>query len=232
MTRRTNAKVAGVTYLLYIVLGITSLILGGATSSNAIGTRLTLIGQNVVQTRIELLLSLVVGFVAITLAVSLYGLTRDEDNELAVIGLICRGAEGLMGVLPIPTLGLLWLATTAPGSDPSNTVATHALATFLVQLSRWQVVIAATLFAVGSTFFCWLLLRGRMIPTALAWLGVFASVLLAIALPIQLVGLLRGPVTQLIWLPMLAFEVPVALWLIIKGVENRGDALPIRKQPP
>jgi Domain of unknown function (DUF4386) len=217
MTRRMNAKVAGVTYLLYIVLGISSLILGGATSSNVIGTRLTLIGQNVLQTRIELLLSLTVGFVAITLAVSLYGLTRDEDNELAVIGLVCRGAEGLMGVLPIPTLGLLWLATT-PGSDPSSTVATQSLATFLVQLSRWQVVIAATLFAAGSTVFCYLLLRGRMIPTALARLGVFASVLLMIALPIQLVGVLRGPVTQLMWLPMLAFEVPVALWLIIKGV--------------
>lgn len=232
MTRRTNAKVAGVTYILYIALGITSLMLGRSTSADAVATRLTLIGQNVVQTRIELLLSLIVGLVAITLAVSLYGLTRDEDNELAVLGLVCRGAEGLMGVLPIPTLGLLWLATTPSGADPSNTVAMQALATFLVQLSRWQVVLAATLFAIGSTSFCWLLLRGRMIPIALAWLGVIASVLLVIALPIQLVGLLRGPVTQLIWLPMLAFEVPVALWLIIKGVDNRGDALPIRKQPP
>ena len=218
MTRRMNAKVAGVTYLLYIVLGISSLILGGATSADAIATRLTLIGQNVLQTRIELLLSVTVGFVAITLAVSLYGLTRDEDNELSVLGLVCRGAEGLMGVLPIPTLGLLWLATTPPGSNPSDTVATHALATFLVQLSRWQVVIASILFAAGSTVFCYLLLRGRMIPIPLAWLGLFASVLLVIALPIQLVGVLRGPVTQLIWLPMLAFEVPVALWLIIKGV--------------
>jgi len=217
MTRRTNAKVAGVTYLLYIALGISSLILGRATTAEAIATRLTLIGQNVLLTRIELLLSVTVGFVAITLAVSLYGLTRDEDNELAVFGLVCRAAEGLMGVLPIPTLGLLWLATASQGADPSSTVATQALATFLVQISRWQVVIAATLFAVGSTSFCWLLLRGRMIPTALAWLGVFASVLLVIALPIQLVGALRGPVTQLMWLPMLAFEVPVALWLIIKG---------------
>src|SRR5712691_3715900 len=42
-----------------------------------------------------------------------------------------------------------------------------------------------TFFAVGSTLFCWLLLRGRMIPAALAWLGVLASVLLVVILPLQ-----------------------------------------------
>jgi hypothetical protein len=83
---------------------------------------------------------------------------------------------------------------------------------------------AAIFFAVGSTIFCWLLLRGRMIPVALAWLGVFASILLVVILPLQLAGLLGGPtswsasVTWLVWLPMLVFEVTLALWLLIKGV--------------
>ena len=77
--------------------------------------------------------------------------------------------------------------------------------------------------ALGSTFFSWLLLRGRMIPTALAWLGVVASVLLVVALPLQLGGVLRGAVTQFMWLPMAAFEIPLGFWLIIKGV--REDTL-------
>ena len=34
----------------------------------------------------------------------------------------------------------------------------------------------------------------------------------------QLAGFLHGPLTSYIWLPMLAFEVPLALWLLIKGV--------------
>lgn len=57
-----------------------------------------------------------------------------------------------------------------------------------------------------------------MIPVGLAWLGVLASVLLVVGLPMQLAGLLRGTVTQLMWLPMAVFEIPLALWLIIKGV--------------
>ena len=83
---------------------------------------------------------------------------------------------------------------------------------------------ATVFFAVGSTLFSWLLLRGRMIPIPLAWLGVIASVLLVLILPLQLTGLFGGPtdwsasVTWLVWLPMLVYEVVLALWLLIKGV--------------
>jgi hypothetical protein len=83
---------------------------------------------------------------------------------------------------------------------------------------------SAIFFALGSTLFCWLLLRGRMIPIMLAWLGVVSSVLLVVVLPLQLAGLFGGSmswsasITWIVWLPMLVFEVAFALWLIIKGV--------------
>jgi hypothetical protein len=83
---------------------------------------------------------------------------------------------------------------------------------------------SAIFFAVGSMLFCWLLLRGRIIPIVLAWLGVLASVLLVVVLPLQLAGLFGGPmnwsasVTWVVWLPMLVFELVLALWLLIKGV--------------
>jgi len=83
---------------------------------------------------------------------------------------------------------------------------------------------SAIFFAVGSTLFCWLLLRGRLIPIPLAWLGVIASVLLVVILPLQLAGLFGGSMswassaTWLVWLPMLLFEVAFSLWLLIQGV--------------
>jgi hypothetical protein len=92
--------------------------------------------------------------------------------------------------------------------------------------------VGAIFFAVGSTLFCWLLLRGRMIPVALAWLGVFASVFLVVILSLQRGGLLAGGVswfsslTWLVWLPMLLFELTFAVWLIAKGV-----AAPAHRQP-
>lgn len=84
--------------------------------------------------------------------------------------------------------------------------------------------LSAIFFAVGSLLFCWLLIRGRMIPGALAWLGTVASVLLVVILPLQRAGLFGGTAswsssnTWLVWLPMLVFELAVALWLMIKGV--------------
>jgi hypothetical protein len=97
---------------------------------------------------------------------------------------------------------------------------------------------SAIFFAIGSTLFSWLLLRGRMIPVALAWLGIIASVLLVIILPLQLAGLFGGlmswseSITWLVWLPMLVYEVVLAFWLLIKGVAmpTMHHVIPSRSQ--
>jgi hypothetical protein len=161
-SRLIYARVAGFTFLFYIVAGITSLVLADQTPATDV-------------------LSLFTSFSALVLGVTLYMITREQGPALALLAMMCRVIEAI------------------PGE-------------------------AAIFFAVGSTLFSWLLLRGRMIPVALAWLGVLASVLLVVILPLQLAGLFGGPmawsssVTWLVWLPMLVFEVVLALWLLIKGV--------------
>jgi len=217
----TNARIAGFTFLFYIAAGITSVVLfGRATSGEGIAAKLAGIAQHATDLRVVVVLDLLQCFSALVLAVTLYAITREQDPDLAMLGLTCRVGEGVLGATGIPsTLGLLWLAT-ATGADAPEAGAAHALGTYLL---RGSVALTATFFAVGSTLFSWLLLRGRMIPIPLAWLGVVASVLLVMGLPLQLAGF---QVTSLIWLPMLAFEVPLALWLLIKGV-----AMPAPRQP-
>ena len=223
MTRTTNARIAGFTFLAYIAAGITSMVLfGQATSAEGIAAKLAGIAQHTTGVGIVILLDLVQCFSALVLAVTLYAITREQDPDLAMLGMVCRVGEGLLGATGIPsTLALVWLAT-ATGADAPDTGAAHALGAYLLQGS---VAFTATFFAVGSTIFSYLLLRGRMIPIPLAWLGVVASVLLVVALPLQVAGFLHGRLISLEWLPMLAFEVPLALWLLIKGV-----AAPARTQ--
>jgi hypothetical protein len=141
-----------------------------------------------------------------------------------MLALTCRVAEGIAGMDVSGTLGLLWLAT---GTEATalDAGAASALGAFFLKMQKTMGA-SATFFAVGSTLFSWLLLRGRMIPAALAWLGVLASILLVVCLPLQLAGLLGGPVTSLMWLPMLLFEVPLALWLIVKGVVAPAQGQP------
>ena len=146
MTRTTAARVAGATFLFYIVVGISSM--AGAFHGPA--AELARYAQNAS---------------AVILALTLFVITRVEQPVVAALGMIFRLAEGALG---------------------------SALVLTGITLSR-PTLVDATLFAIGSTFFCWLLLRGHMLPRALAWTGVVASVILVVGLPLQLGGRMGAP---------------------------------------
>ena len=163
-SERIYARVAGFTFLFYIVAGLTSLSLGS-------------------QSQVVELLYLLQSFSALVLGVTLYALTAEYGPGLALLALTSRVAEAI-------------------GYGES-----------------------AIYFAVSSLLFSWLFLRGGLVPAALARLGVYASALLVLILPLQLAGLFGGSMgwastaTWLVWMPMLLFEITLALWLIFKGVK-------------
>ena len=208
---------AGVAYLLYIGVAFPSMLLSGrATAGSDMAAKLTTMAGHAGDMRLAAILGLLGCLCALVLAVTLYAVTRDEDRDVAMLGLTCRVAEGITGAVGIPaTLALLSVALSTHGPSTEATQAAGAL------VLRQSSAVGAWFFAVGSTAFCWLLLRGRMIPVPLAWLGVFASVLLVIALPLQIGALVPARLMQWVWLPMAAFEIPVAVWFIVKGVRSR-----------
>jgi hypothetical protein len=218
MTRTTNARIAGATFLLYIALGVSAMVLlARATAGDGAAAKLASVAAHESSLRVAAVLNLFCGFAALVLAVTLYGITRDEDRELAMLGLVCRTAEGVVaGVSAQASLGLLWLAAAAGASTPAAETARTLGAFFMGP--DWGAIVAAAFFAVGSTSFCWLLLRARTIPAPLAWLGLAASVVLVLGLPLRIVGLVDGWLEWVMWLPMLLFEVPLGLWLLVRGV--------------
>ena len=220
MTRSTNARVAGFTYLFYAAVGLCSdLLMHRATSADGDAATLARIGEHATDVRMAILLRLLECFSAVVLAVTLYGITRVQDRELAMLAMVCRVAEGLLGLLGIPTyLGLLWLAKAGAGTGAVDIATTNALRAFLLMPGP-SVPLSAIFFAVGSMIFSYLLLRGRMVPLAIAWMGVIATGLLAVGLPLELAGFITGPLTGYYqWMPALVFQVALALWLLTKGV--------------
>lgn len=171
MTIPANARIAGVTYLVYIVAGMSDMLSG--------------------QPQVTALMSVFMSFSALLLGVTLWAITREQDPDLAMIALACRVLEAAPG----------------PGE---------------------------IYFAVGSTIFCWLLLRGRMIPAGLAWLGVAASAGLVALLLAQRAGFFGGrtdwssPFTWAVWLPLLVFELTFAAWVLTKGIATH----PARHRAP
>jgi len=220
MTRTTNARIAGFTFLFYIAAGVAIMVLSGqATGAGGTTAKLAGIAQHAPQVRLTIVLGLLSMMSALVLGATLYGLTRDQDPELALLALTCRVGEGVLGAIPtLATVALLFLSTAGAGAPVTEPAAATSLGEFLFKVQGWNTIIGATFFAVGSALFSYLFLRGRIIPVQLAWLGVVASVLLVVGLPLQLAGFLSGPITSLMWVPMGLFEVPLALWLLIRGV--------------
>jgi len=224
MTRTTNARIAGFTFLFYIAVAFPSMVLfNRATSGEGLAAKLAGIAQHAPDLRLAVVLSLGGCFSALVLAVTLYAITRNEDPDLAMLGLLCRVGEGLIGAASIPATVALLQRATATGPQAPDSAATQALAAFVLEQTP---LVSALLFAVGSTLFAWLLLRGRMIPVPLAWLGVVGSALLVVGLPLQLAGFLAGPVTQLMWVPVAVFELTLGPWLLIKGVPSGVSSTP------
>jgi hypothetical protein len=219
ITRTANARIAGSAFLVYIAIGMAgSILFAGATSTEGITANLASIAEHATAMRVSAVLGLLTPFVAMVLATALYAITREQDRFLAMLAMTSLFGAGVLDGIYIPTtLGLLSLAESA-AANTMDTSTLYALGSFLLEARSWDMLIAATFFAVGSTIFSWLLLRGRMIPAALAWLGVIASGLWVVGLPLQLVGVVPDSVTAFIYLPMAVFEISLGLWLLVKGI--------------
>ena len=218
MTRNSNARIAGVAYLLYIAADFPAMIIyGRATRGDGVAARVAAMAAHAADVRLTQVLTLIGAFCALALGVSLWGVTRDEDPHIATFAMACRIAEGIAGAVGITLTTSLLAMATATGPAAPDPAALHAIATFVF---RQDFLVSATFFTVGSTLFCWLLLRGRMIPAWLAWGGIAGSAFGVIVLLLQMLRLATGPITQLVWAPIGVFEVVVAIWFLIKGVRE------------
>ncbi|HEV8579601.1 MAG TPA: DUF4386 domain-containing protein [Thermoanaerobaculia bacterium] len=223
MTRKTNSRIAGFTFLFYIAVAFpATILLERAAGGAGIAAKLANVARHAADVRLSVVLSLLGCFSALVLAVTLYGITRDVDRDLARLAFACRVAEGVVGGTSLwRPLGLLWLAT-AGGANAPDPAAAHALGAFL--LMGQGAINGAGFFALGSTLFSCLLLRGRVVPVPLAWLGVVSSALLAVVLPLRLAGFIPH-LGWLFWMPALVFEVALALWLLVKGAAAPEKAM-------
>lgn len=87
MTRSTNARIAGITFLVYIAAGLTVLRFGPA---GADGSAVKLA---------HVVLELLCNFSALVLGVTLYAITREEDQDIAMLAMMCRVGEGVVGAV-------------------------------------------------------------------------------------------------------------------------------------
>src|SRR5438067_1808341 len=120
MTRTRNARLAGFMFLFYIATAFPMLSLSNrVTAGKDTTAKLANIAQHVPQMRVIVVLTMICFVNAVVLGVALYGITREEDHELAVLAMSCRIAEGVINALGTAfPLTLLWMATEGNASIP------------------------------------------------------------------------------------------------------------------
>lgn len=220
MSERSAARLAGALFLLVIAVVLASSAAAGS-GAGGIAERLDDIATNPSGLRLSIVLLAVAGVATLGLAAMLHAITRRQDPSLAAFALACRAVEsGLYAVQILGAMLLLSLSRQRTGSARDLGAAT-------VDIAAWSTNVGACFFAVGSAVFAYLLLRSRAIPRPLASLGLLASLLLAVSVPVQSAA---GAVTAdgagiLLWLPMLAFEITAGGWLLIKGLRSTGPVV-------
>lgn len=211
---RWYARLAGSLFLLYIAVSLAeSSMFEYAAGTGPASARLASLSEHAALVRLSAALAVTSLLIALVLAVALFALTRHSDLELALLALCARAAEAAIGAIYVlPPLAMLAVARTA-GALESET-----LFELLSSVREGAMTISATCFALGSALFSYLFLRARSIPAVLAWLGLAASLVLLVALPVQLTLGAGAMTAWMLWVPMLVFEVALALWLLFRGI--------------
>ncbi len=217
-----RSRLAGYAYLTYIVFTMSAAVLAGKTTTGANTSQMLASLRNTIRiAQVTVMLDLVQIVCGVILAVTLYRLSRTVDATLALLAMAFRFGEGLTGFIPLLSkLELMKLATT---SDPACASNAGCLAIADEILSRPDNLFGQFCFVVGGFLFAYLLLVGRLIPRWMAWTGVITIGLQLLCVPLYVATVLPGKIVSWLWIPILLYEVPLGVWLILRGTSTMDN---------
>jgi len=174
----------------------------------------------------------------VVLNLALYELLAPVHRSIARLAALWRLAEAFVGsaivVCSFVVLSVLSGADYLQAFRPGELL---ALARLLVGARTSGYLIVLLFFGLGSTAYLYLLVRSRYVPKAIALLGLAGSALVVLfvlgrmlfpallagasAAVLALPAVARG-LLAILFLPVLAFEIILGLWLLVKGVRTPG----------
>jgi hypothetical protein len=220
--QRNAAKVVGIIYLVAMATSMFAelylrgpLIVGGDAVQTAIN-----IAASERLFRISSVIHLITFASDAALAVALYVILRPVNRNLALLAAFWRLAD--CAILAVAVLNdfvaLRFLGDAAylQAFDPKQL---QVLARVFIGVGAAGYQIGFVFLGLGSTLFCYLWLKSRYVPRALAAWGIFASLVLAFGTLLILIFPAIGAAVGLSYMaPMFFLEVGLGLWLLIKGL--------------
>ncbi len=214
------ARVAGFTYLATILLGIFSV--NFAASALIVTNDSAATANNIVSHemlfRFGVAGEILMYTLVILLAFSLYVVLKTVDRNLALLALLWRVAEAVVGASVTVFSGLfpLLLLHSEASFSPAQT---QALVGLFLDVRHSGLDVVLILIGMGGTLFCYLFYTSRYVPRVLAIWGILTYMTMLI---LSFVSILTPDLSESVKIAFYApgglFEIIFGLWLLIRGI--------------
>lgn len=225
MKLNTYARVAGIAYIIVILLGVFSInfIESNLIVSNDIATTYNNISENEFLFRISVVSETFMYLLVILLSLSLYVVLKTVDKNLALLALLWRVAEAIIGASTVVISGLIPLVIINTETVFSPEQIQTLLKLFLdIRISGLDIVLM--FIGVGGTIFCYLFYKSKYVPRFLAGWGIFTYLTMLLLSFISLLSPnLSGTIKMVFYVPGGLFELIFGFWLLIKGIKLNYD---------
>lgn len=214
------ARVAGLAYLITIMLGIFSvnfvasdLIVPGndaTTVKNIIGNELLF--------RVGIASEILMYVLVILLSLALYVVLKSVNSNLALLALLWRLAEAVIGGATTILSGLIPLML-LHSEEVFEAEQLQTLVGLFLDVRSAGLDIVLIFIGMGGTIFCYLFFKSKYIPRILAAWGIVTYLTM---LTLSFASILLPNITEttkmFFYAPGGLFEIILGLWLLIKGV--------------
>jgi hypothetical protein len=221
--RRLYGRIAGGAYLAIV---LAAFVYGGLVESELIvpgddAVTAANILAHPLRFRLGIVLVLVIYVSVVVASWALFVVLRNVHENLALLALLFRMAEAILGAATILLSFAVWYLLSAEGSAAAATPdQLHALAGSLLDARTAGLDLVLVFIGVGATIFCYLLFKSKLVPRPLAGWGIFTySSMLVLALISILVPDHPLMLETVLYSAGGAFELIFGLWLLVKGTE-------------
>ena len=234
MTNNTNeislhiyARVAGLAYLIVIILGIFSV---GIIDSNLIvisnfEATAKNIKENDLLFRISITSVLVMYAMVVVLAWTLYVILKTVNKNLALLAMLLRSGEAILGSATVLISFIVLLLLN--GKDYSSVFETeklNALAGLFLSVRTAALDIVLIFVGIGGTIFCYLFFKSYYVPRVLALWGIFTYISMLLIGLINILLPYRPVMIETVLFTLGAlFELIFGFWLLFKGVNIKME---------
>lgn len=217
------ARLAGFLYLTIIVTSILSLFLvesrlvvDGDPAATA-----ARIAANQTLFRAGFVYDMVMFASVVALAWALFVILRGVDRNQALLALLWRMAEAVVGAVTVLLGVLVVLLVGSQGVraafEPEQL---HSLVDVLLTARGIGFDVTIFFLSLGTIVNCRLLYRSRYVPRVLAGLGIAAFVLMLVGAVVSLLLPQYKDLAMAGWAPGIVFEVVIGVWLLLNGVRT------------